>query len=205
VTSAGAAADPAAVAPTCTSLAELVAAARSCTSCADLAAGRHSVVVGQHPVGARVLVVGEAPGAQEDETGEPFVGRSGQLLDRVLEQAGLARAGVAVASVVKCRPPKNRTPYARETSMCSPWLDRQVQLIDPLVVVAMGTVAAQWAAGRSARIGELHGRFIPWRERLLMVTYHPSAALRFGPNGMPLAAMHEDFALVAARLAVEPA
>lgn len=197
--------DPSAIAEAaaCSTLSELVVAAKACTRCADLAASRITVVVGQHPVGARVLVVGEAPGALEDETGEPFVGRSGQLLDGVLSEVGLPRAGVAVASVVKCRPPKNRTPHVREMVSCSPWLDRQVELIDPLVVVAMGTVAAQWAAGKSARIGQLHGRFIDWRERQLMVTYHPSAALRFGPNGMPLAAMRADFALVAARVATE--
>jgi uracil-DNA glycosylase family 4 len=180
----------------CLSLDALVMAAQACIACTELAQGRHSVVVGQHPAGARVLVVGEAPGAQEDVSGEPFVGRSGQLLDEVLAECGLPRSGVAVASVVKCRPPGNRTPKTPEIAACSPWLDRQVQLVDPLVVVAMGGVAAQWALGKGTKIGEARGRVRAWRDRHLMVTFHPSAALRFGPNGAPLAAMREDFTTV---------
>ncbi|CAB4793226.1 unannotated protein [freshwater metagenome] len=184
------------------SLKALVSAAQSCVLCDGLSATRATVVVGHHPKGAKVLVVGEAPGAQEDETGEPFVGKSGQLLDGVLEGVGLSRATVAITSVVKCRPPKNRTPHAGEIANCAPWIDRQVELINPLVVVAMGSVAAKWAMGKTTKIGEVHGQLMPWRDRELMITYHPSAALRFGPRGMPLAAMREDFTVVADRVGV---
>jgi DNA polymerase len=89
---------------------------------------------------------------------------------------------------------------AGEIAHCSPWLDRQVELINPQVVVALGSIATKWALGKTSKIGQTRGRFIDWRSRQLMVTYHPSAALRFGPNGMPLAAMREDFALVASLL-----
>jgi len=188
------------VASACSTLSELVLAAQACTACADLASTRNRVVVGHHPQRASLLVVGEAPGALEDETGEPFVGKSGQLLDSVFESAGLTRATIAITSVVKCRPPKNRNPLAGEIAHCSPWLDRQVELINPQVVVALGSIATKWALGKTSKIGQTRGRFIDWRSRQLMVTYHPSAALRFGPNGMPLAAMREDFALVASLL-----
>ena len=191
---------PADIAAQCQSLDELVHSAQQCRVCPALAADRGHVVVGQHPPGARVFVVGEAPGAQEDLTGEPFVGRSGQLLDTVLHDAGLPRSSVAITSVVKCRPPANRTPTRAEIVSCSPWLDQQLQLIDPQIVVALGTVAMQWALGRQARVGEQRGRLQPFRDRQLMVTYHPSAALRFGPNGAPLAALRDDLAMVAAAL-----
>jgi DNA polymerase len=145
--------------------------------------------------------VGEAPGAQEDETGVPFVGRSGQLLDGLLGDAGLRRDQVAVANVLKCRPPANRKPRRAEVSRCRPWLDRQVDLVDPVVVVALGGTAAEWFVGPGARIAALRdqGRVAPLlhRGRRLLVTYHPSAAIRFGPQGAPLAALREDLAEVA--------
>lgn len=184
----------------CKSLKELVTAAQSCALCEGLASTRGTVVVGLHPRAAKVLVVGEAPGAQEDATGLPFVGKSGQLLDGVLESSGLSRAKVAITSVVKCRPPGNRTPYAQEIAHCTPWIDRQVELINPQVVVAMGSVAAKWAMGTGVKIGQVHGELMPWRNRDLMITYHPSAALRFGPRGAPLAAMRADFLVVAQRV-----
>jgi len=143
------------------------------------------------------MLVGEAPGAQEDETGRPFVGRGGQLLDKLLADAGVARPQVAVANVLKCRPPGNRTPTRAEARRCVGWLDRQVEQVDPLVVVTLGTTALAWALGPGQRLGDVRGRLIDWRGRRLVATYHPSAALRFGPKGAPMAALGEDLALAA--------
>ncbi len=183
---------------------ELVAVVQGCVACDELAVSRTRVVAGQRPPGAEVLLVGEAPGAQEDETGVPFVGRSGQLLDQLLGEAGLRREQVAVANVLKCRPPANRTPRRAEVVRCRPWLTRQVELVDPRVVVALGSTAAAWFFGPSARIGALRQRSLAepltYDGRALLVTYHPSAAIRFGPNGEPLAALRADLSRVAALL-----
>ena len=178
----------------------LAAVARSCVACPELAATRQHVVVGDVPVSGRPLValVGEAPGATEDATGRPFVGRSGALLDQLLAEAGLDRAEVAVLNVVKCRPPGNRTPKAPEVARCSGWLHRQLELLDPPAIVALGLSAAKWFLGPRtvlARARE-HGPQ-PWNGRGLYVTYHPSAAIRFGPNGAPRAALAADLRQVA--------
>jgi uracil-DNA glycosylase family 4 len=180
--------------------AALAGSARGCLACPELAATRRHVVVGDVPVTGRPLVaiVGEAPGATEDETGRPFVGRSGALLDQLLAEAGLDRGRAAVLNVVKCRPPGNRTPKAEEVRRCSGWLRRQLELLDPPAVIALGLSAAKWFLGPRtvlARARE-HGP-IPWEGRGLYVTYHPSAAIRFGPNGAPRAALAADLRLVA--------
>jgi DNA polymerase len=188
-----------------TGWADLVTAVQGCVACPELAASRTQVVPGVAPPGADVLLVGEAPGAQEDETGVPFVGRSGRLLDGLLGEAGLRRDQVAVANVLKCRPPANRKPRRAEVARCRPWLDRQLDLLDPVVVVALGGTAAEWFVGPGARIAALRdqGRVTPLLHggRRLLVTYHPSAAIRFGPRGAPLAALREDLAEVARVLA----
>ncbi|HEU5033675.1 MAG TPA: uracil-DNA glycosylase [Mycobacteriales bacterium] len=174
-------------------LTDLVAAMRGCTACAGLAAQRRSVVVGDFPERRpRLMLVGEAPGAQEDATGRPFVGRAGQLLDALLAEAGLDRASVAVANVVKCRPPNNRPPTRREAKQCSGWLDRQVALVDPALVVTLGGTALAWALGPGTRLRDARGVVHAWRDRRLIATYHPSAAIRFGPNGEPMAALRAD-------------
>jgi DNA polymerase len=193
--------DPAGAAAAATGWADLVTAVQGCVACPELAASRTQVVPGVAPPGADVLLVGEAPGAQEDETGVPFVGRSGRLLDGLLGEAGLRRDQVAVANVLKCRPPANRKPRRAEVARCRPWLDRQLDLVDPVVVVALGGTAAEWFVGPGARIAALRdqGRVTPLLHggRRLLVTYHPSAAIRFGPRGAPLAALREDLAEVA--------
>jgi uracil-DNA glycosylase len=187
----------AAAAPDWAALAEV---ARGCVACPELAATRQHVVVGDVPVSGRPLValVGEAPGATEDETGRPFVGKSGALLDLLLAEAGLDRAQTAVLNIVKCRPPANRTPRTPEVARCSGWLRRQLELLDPPAVVALGLSAAKWFLGPRtvlARARE-HGP-VSWEGRGLYVTYHPSAAIRFGPNGAPRAALLADLRLVA--------
>jgi uracil-DNA glycosylase family 4 len=195
--------DPAATAPTATTWAVLTELVTSCVACPELAASRTRVVPGTNPPGAEVLLVGEAPGAQEDEEGVPFVGRSGQLLDGLLTEAGLRREQVAVANVLKCRPPANRKPMRAEVGRCRPWLERQIQLVDPIVLVALGGTAAEWFFGPGARIASLRTAIQRAGGRPVVVTYHPSAAIRFGPNGAPLAALREDLALVAGLVAQE--
>lgn len=191
--------DPAAVAPVLRTWEELSTVMHDCFAC-PLSQSRTRVVPGVFPARARVLLVGEAPGRQEDEGGLPFIGRSGRLLDTVLAEVGLARADLAVLNTVKCRPPANRTPRRRETSTCQPWLDAQVDVIDPRVVVTLGSAALAWALGPGARIGAVRGTVRKVRGRTLVPTYHPSAALRFGPRGAPLQALREDLATVAALL-----
>jgi uracil-DNA glycosylase len=180
----------------------LAAVARGCVACPELAAARRHVVVGDVPVGRpRIALVGEAPGAQEDETGRPFVGRSGALLDELLAEAGLDRAEAAVLNVVKCRPPGNRTPKAPEVARCSGWLRRQLDLLDPPVVVALGLSAAKWFLGPRTVLGQVRGRPHLVDGRAVWATYHPSAAIRFGPNGAPRAGLLADLTAVAGVLA----
>jgi len=184
-----------------TTLPDLVGEVAGCHRCAELVQSRHTTVPGQFPARARLLLVGEAPGADEDARGEPFVGRSGRLLDSILAGAGLDRAQVAVANVVKCRPPANRTPRASEVAACRPFLQRQVVLADPDLVVCLGGTATQWFFGRTARLTTLRGKVHAVAGRHLMATYHPSAALRFGPRGEPMRALQEDLVVAAAWLA----
>ena len=165
---------------------------RGCRACEELAASRTHVVPGEAPAGARVLLVGEAPGAQEDASGRPFVGKAGQLLDTLLAEAGLGRDQVAVANVLKCRPPGNRKPRRAEVGRCRPWLARQVELVDPALVVTLGGTAAEWVVGPGARLATLREQEVTYAGRPVLCTYHPSAAIRFGPNGMPMAALRAD-------------
>jgi uracil-DNA glycosylase family 4 len=167
---------------------------RACTACAELAAARTTVVVGSGPLDARLVVVGEAPGAQEDESGIPFVGRSGQLLDRLLAEAGLPRAQVAVLNTVKCRPPGNRVPSRLETASCRPWTMRQLGDLQPTLVVTLGLSATSWFLGKTT-LSAVRGRVHEIDGRQLLPTYHPAAALRGGPNGEPMRLLREDLAL----------
>jgi DNA polymerase len=168
----------------------------ACTKCA-LHEGRSKTVFGAGNSNADLMFIGEAPGAEEDRQGLPFVGRAGQLLDGLLAEVGLARDRVAVANVLKCRPPANRKPRRAEVARCRPWLERQIGLLNPALIVALGGTAAEWFVGPSARIASLRGQSLSYDGRPLLVTYHPSAAIRFGPAGLPLAALREDLAEVA--------
>jgi len=181
---------------------ELAAVARECVACPELAATRQHVVVGDVPASGRprLVLVGEAPGATEDETGRPFVGRSGQLLDQLLGEAGLDRADAAVLNIVKCRPPGNRTPKAPEVARCSGWLRRQLELLDAPVVVALGLSSAKWFLGPRTVLAAVRGRPHEVDGRAVWATYHPSAAIRFGPKGAPRAGLLADLTAVAASL-----
>jgi uracil-DNA glycosylase len=189
--------EPAFVAPAMRTWAELASVVLACQACPELVCSRSSVVVGGCPPGARVLFVGEAPGAAEDAAGVPFVGKSGQLLDRLLAEAGVARERVGVVNVLKCRPPGNRKPRAVEVENCRPWLRRQIELADPAVVCTLGGTAAEWMFGRGVRIAALRTSPQAYAGRRVVPTYHPSAAIRFGPLGVPMAALREDLELVA--------
>ncbi len=179
----------------------LAARARGCTACPELAATRTHVVPGAFPAGARLLVLGEAPGAQEDERGEPFVGRSGQLLDALLAEVGGDRADVGVLNTLKCRPPGNRPPTRPESATCRGWTSRQLELAAPAVVVALGLSAARWFLGPgtlSSLRGRLHEVDRPGTDGVrvrVLPTYHPSAALRHGPQGEPRRLLRDDLAL----------
>ena len=161
-------------------LAEVEREAKGCTRC-PLAQGRTQVVFGVGSSSADLMFVGEAPGQQEDLQGEPFVGRSGQLLDRmVLEEMGLTRDCFYIANTVKCRPPGNRDPQPVEIAACRPWLETQVDLIDPKVVVTLGNFAAKLLLGTAEGITKLRGRAYPYRGGVLVPTFHPAAILRGG-------------------------
>lgn len=182
---------------------ELAGLARGCVACPELAATRQQVVFGQRPAAGpcELVLLGEAPGADEDASGLPFVGRSGQLLDQLLAESGLRRAEVGVLNVLKCRPPGNRKPARVEMANCRSWLDRQLDLLDPLLVLTLGGTATEAMLGRGARLTQLRGQDHVVGGRVVVATYHPSAAIRFGPNGAPRAALVEDLAYVARRVA----
>lgn len=153
-----------------------------CTRC-DLAQTRQRVVVGSGPSRATLMVIGEAPGRSEDEGGEPFIGRSGQLIVRLIEEeVGLSRAEYFITNVVKCRPPANRTPRREEIESCHPWLVEQLALVQPRVVLALGNTAARAVFGFSEGIGRTHGRVQQLGPAWGLATYHPAAALRGGPS-----------------------
>lgn len=165
--------------------------ALACTSCKLARQGRTQVVFGMGDPTAPLMFVGEGPGAEEDKQGLPFVGRSGKLLDKLLlEELGVTRERVYIANVVKCRPPNNRDPEQDEIDACRPHLERQLDLIDPAVVVTLGKFAGQLLLGRKEGITKLRGHAYPYRNGVLIPTLHPAYALRGG--GEPLAHMRAD-------------
>lgn len=161
-------------APDLDSLAALV---RRCTLC-PLHRSRTNPVFGEGDPGARVVCVGEAPGAREDETGRPFVGRAGQLLDRLLRTIGLPRESVYICNVLKSRPPNNRDPLPEEVGACTPYLLRQLALIEPEVILAFGAFAARTLLGSADSLGRLRGRVHRYAGYPVVATYHPAALLR---------------------------
>jgi DNA polymerase len=148
-----------------------------CTRCA-LSAGRHNIVFGDGDPNARLMFVGEGPGADEDAQGLPFVGRAGQLLNNMIVAMGLRRDQVYIANIVKCRPPQNRVPEPLEANTCSPFLFRQIDVIQPEVLVALGSTAATYLLGGKSPLAALRGRIHHARGSKLIVTYHPAYLLR---------------------------
>ncbi|MCZ7532147.1 MAG: uracil-DNA glycosylase [Acidimicrobiia bacterium] len=162
-------------------LEELEALASSCTGCV-LSESRTTVVFASGTQQARVMVVGEGPGQQEDEQGVPFVGRSGQLLMSLLSEAGIERDDVYIANVVKCRPPRNRDPRQDEIDACKPYLRRQIELVDPRVVVTLGNFSSKLLMPTTLGITRIRGQAYEWWGRHLVPTFHPAAALRGGES-----------------------
>ncbi|GHU98926.1 uracil-DNA glycosylase [Spirochaetia bacterium] len=170
---------PAAI-PSGDSLEAIAAEVRACAVC-PLAAGRKQAVPGEGAARPLVLVVGEGPGADEDASGRPFVGKAGQLLDRMLASIGLSReTNCFIANVVKCRPPNNRDPEPGESSACAPFLARQITLLAPRIILTLGRIATHNLLNTTEPIGRLRGRFTEYSAAgiPLLPTYHPSALLR---------------------------
>jgi uracil-DNA glycosylase family 4 len=149
-----------------------------CTRCRLHKQGRKQIVFGVGNPRAQLMFIGEAPGADEDEQGEPFVGRAGQLLNNMIKAMGLRREDVYIANIIKCRPPGNRTPERDECETCSPFLMRQIAVINPAVIVALGAVAAKTLLAVNAPMAELRGHWYDFRGTKLAVTYHPAFLLR---------------------------
>ncbi|MGH9185814.1 MAG: uracil-DNA glycosylase [Acidimicrobiales bacterium] len=175
-----------------TALEVLAEEASTCTKCALAHQGRTQVVFGMGDPDADLMFIGEGPGAEEDKQGLPFVGKSGKLLDKLmLEELGVTRHKVYIANVVKSRPPGNRDPLPDEIAACWPWLERQIELIGPKVIVTLGRFAAQQLLDTKEGINRLRGRVHPWRDGTVVVpTFHPAAVLRGG--GEPMAQMRAD-------------
>lgn len=154
----------------------LADAVRSCTKC-GLHAGRTNAVPGSGSASGGILIIGEGPGFYEDQQGLPFVGRSGKLLDELLAAVPLSREDVFITNVVKCRPPDNRDPFPEEVAACRPYLERQMELLDPRVVVTLGrhSFLRFYPEGR---ISKDHGKILEWEGRILFPLYHPAAGLR---------------------------
>jgi DNA polymerase len=184
-------------------LKELLMAARQCTRCVELAATRTSVVFGAGNADAELMFVGEAPGANEDLQGLPFVGAAGKLLEQLLGEIGLSRAEVFIANVLKCRPPGNRDPQPGEIENCRPYLRRQIELIEPRVICTLGNFATKLLRGEPTGITRVHGepevRTIGEHTARLYPLFHPAAAL-YTPS--TLETLRADFARLPAVLAL---
>ena len=188
-------ADPLAVARA-EKLSELAEKTSSCTLC-RLSEGRRNVVFGAGNADADLMFVGEGPGEQEDRQGLPFVGPAGELLSKIIQAIGMERSEVYIANVVKCRPPSNRNPESGEVAACMPYLERQIQLVRPRVIVALGRVAAESLLGTSSSLGRMRGQWYDVLGIPTRVTYHPAALLRQASYKRPT---WEDMQIVRDRL-----
>lgn len=150
---------------------------KHCEAC-PLGTTRTKFVFGEGPPNAELMFIGEGPGRDEDMSGRPFVGRAGQLLNKIIEAMGYRRDQVFIANVVKCRPPGNRTPLPDEMAACSPILRRQINAVNPKMIVVLGSTALRFFAGASVSITRMRGRFLDWEGRRIMPTFHPAYILR---------------------------
>jgi len=158
-------------------LPQLAEQAGACTAC-QLARTRTNVVFGVGNPQAKLMCIGEAPGYDEDQKGEPFVGKAGQLLNKILAAIGFGREEVYIANVLKCRPPNNRDPEPDEREQCLPFLHRQIELVNPVLILMLGRVAAQSLLNIDAPLSKLREQTHEWQGRKVVVTYHPAALLR---------------------------
>lgn len=171
------------------SMKDLETACKACNRC-ELAKTRTHVVVGTGDIHAEVMFIGEGPGQQEDLQGLPFVGRAGQLLDKMLLAVGIERSMVYIANTVKCRPPQNRDPLPEEQAACLDWLTEQIRLINPKIIVCLGRISAMRFIDPAFKITQQHGQFFEQNGRLYTAFLHPAALLR-NPNQKPIA--FQDF------------
>jgi len=149
-----------------------------CSLC-GLSKTRNNVIFGEGNLNAEIMIIGEAPGRDEDMQGRPFVGKSGQLLDKILDACGFTRMEhLFISNIVKCRPPDNRVPAPEEAAICMPWLHRQIEIIDPKILVLLGATALKYMAGPDHRITRERGSWITIQGRLAMPVFHPAALLR---------------------------
>jgi len=171
-----------------------------CTRCADLAAARQQTVFGTGRPDARLVFFGEAPGADEDASGEPFVGKAGQLLTKIIEACTLRRDDVFIMNVLKCRPPGNRAPLPDEVANCRPFFERQLEIIRPEFICCLGASAGQALLQTTEPIGKLRGRWFTYGTSQVLCTYHPSYLLR---NPAAKRDVWEDMKLLMARMGVD--
>ncbi len=169
----------------------------NCTKCSELAAKRKNVVFGSGNPNAKLVFVGEAPGQDEDIQGLPFVGKAGQLLTKIIESIGQSRESVFICNVLKCRPPGNRNPIPQEISNCEPYLIDQINLIQPKIICALGTFAAQTLLKTEDKISSLRGRFYDYHGSKLLCTFHPAYLLR---NPEEKRKVWEDMKMIRAEL-----
>jgi DNA polymerase len=158
--------------------------AMACDTCA-LAQSRANVVFGEGDRRSGLMFIGEGPGETEDETGRPFVGKAGQLLTQILASVGIDRDDVYIANVVKCRPPGNRTPFPEEEAACDKFLQTQILLIKPAIIVLLGSTPTKWILKTTEGITKLRGRWFDWRGISVMPMFHPSYLLRFAGDKKP--------------------
>jgi DNA polymerase len=165
---------------TASSLPDLNSQIHDCLKC-ELGHTRTNFVFGVGNPNADVMFIGEAPGADEDAQGEPFVGRAGQLLNKILEAVNLKREEVYICNILKCRPPNNRDPETGEMEICSPYLFKQIELINPKFIISLGRIAGQWLLQTNESLTSLRGKIHDYNGYRLIITYHPAALLR-NPN-----------------------
>lgn len=182
-------------------LEELKSCVANCTRCPDLANTRNQTVFGTGNPNAKVMFLGEAPGADEDRTGEPFVGRAGQLLDKIIGACGWKREDLYICNILKCRPPGNRNPTLQEATNCREYLDSQIANVDPEYIVCWGTVAAQNLLDTKSPIGRMRGKFFEHGKAKVLCTYHPSYLLR---NPAAKAPVWEDLQLLLREMGIDP-
>lgn len=161
----------------CATLAELNGQICNCMKC-PLGETRTKFVFGVGNPRANIMFIGEAPGADEDRQGEPFVGRAGQLLNKIIEAMGFKRDEIYICNVLKCRPPNNRDPEPTEMETCTPYLDKQIDLVKPKFIVCLGRISAQWLLQTKDTLGSMRERVHDFKGAKLIVTYHPAALLR---------------------------
>ncbi len=178
--------------------------AATCTRC-RLSQGRTQVVYGVGSETADLMFIGEGPGFHEDRQGEPFVGAAGQLLNRMLAEIEIRREDVRITNVVLCRPPGNRDPLPDEIESCSPWLEEQISLVDPHVIVTLGNFATRTILDRPVSISRVRGQRFPWNGRTVIPTFHPAAILHGGgESSNQMAALRADFKEIRRALAEAP-